>query len=88
MMETVSWAADSVMASETALMDQMKSPAKTVCAFCVTIDFFVLIDFVQIHILGGHLSVLVRVRIKSEVMHSVMVRVRGYISLSYGISSV
>lgn len=35
MMETVSWAADSVMASEIALMDQTKSTAKTVCAACV-----------------------------------------------------
>lgn len=37
MMETVSWAADSVTASETAQTDQTKSTAKTVCALCVCV---------------------------------------------------
>ena len=40
MMETVSWAADSVTASETAVMDQTKSTAKTVCAVCVCVYSF------------------------------------------------
>lgn len=37
-METASWAADSVTASETARMDRTKSAAKTVSGLCVNFE--------------------------------------------------
>lgn len=37
MTEAASWGAGSAMASETALMDQTKSTAKTVCAMCAAL---------------------------------------------------